>query len=143
VAGRKPGERGRLGIEVAKRTFQRYIGRKPTPRIPNQTWSTFLKTHAKDVWTCDFVPVIDLLFRQLFVFFIVELESRRVVHFGVTRHPNQFWVSQQLREATLDGKRPRFILRDSDSKLCGLLQSIVAASRHRTERAWWSAISLC
>jgi transposase InsO family protein len=60
--------------------------------------------------------VIDLLFRHLFVFFIVELESRRVVHFGVTRHPSQFWVAQQLREATADGKGPRFILRDNDSK---------------------------
>src|SRR4051812_12043060 len=43
-------------------------------------------------------------------------ESRRVVHFGVTRHPSQFWVAQQLREATADGHGPRFILRDNDSK---------------------------
>lgn len=62
------------------------------------------------------MPVIDLLFRQLFVFFIVELESRRVVHFGVTRHPNQFWVAQRLREAASDGQGPRFILQDNDSK---------------------------
>jgi transposase InsO family protein len=115
-AERIRGELLKLGISVAKRTIQRYIGHKPVPRVPSQTWSTFLKMHARDVWACDFVPVIDLLFRQLFVFFIVELESRRVVHFGVTRHPNQFWVAQQLREATADGQRPRFILRDNDSK---------------------------
>jgi transposase InsO family protein len=115
-AERVRGELLKLGIEVAKRTIHRYAARKPWPREPGQSWSTFLKTHAKDVWACDFVPVIDLLFRQLFVFFIVELESRRVVHFGVTRHPNQFWVARQLREATSDRQGPRFILRDNDSK---------------------------
>jgi len=115
-AERIHGELLKLGIEVAKRTIQRYIGHKPVPRLPSQTWSTFLKTHAKDVWAVDFVPVIDLLFRQIFVFFIVELESRRVVHFGVTRHPSQFWAAQQLREATSDGQAPRFLLRDNDNK---------------------------
>jgi hypothetical protein len=52
-AERIRGELLKLGIEVAKRTIQRYIGDKPAPRVPSQTWSTFLKTHAKDVWACD------------------------------------------------------------------------------------------
>jgi len=115
-AERIRGELLKLGIEVAKRTIQRYGPKKRAPRGPSQTWSTFLKTHAKDVWACDFVPAIDLSFRQLFVFFIVELESRRVVHFSVTRHPSQFWVAQQLREATSEGQSPRYVLRDNDSK---------------------------
>ena len=85
-------------------------------RPASQSWATFLKTHARDVWACDFIPVIDLLFRQLYVFFITELATRRVVHFGVTRQPSQFWVAQQLREATPNGDKPRFILRDNDSK---------------------------
>jgi putative transposase len=84
-------------------------------RHTEQTWSTFLKIHAGDIWACDFVPVVDLLFRQVHVFFIIALQSRRVIHFGVTREPSQFWVAQQLREATADGKHPRFIIRDNDS----------------------------
>ena len=116
-AERIRGELLKVGIGIAKRTIQRYMGqRKPAPRTPSQTWSTFLKTHARDIWACDFVPVADLLLRQLFVFFIIELASRRVVHFGVTQHPNQFWVAQQLREATADGQGPQFVLRDNDSK---------------------------
>jgi putative transposase len=59
-----------------------------------------LKNHAKDIWACDFLPVIDLWFRPLYLFFIVELASRRIVHFGVTRSPPDAWVAQQLREAT-------------------------------------------
>ncbi len=88
----------------------------------------FLKTHAKDVWVCDFVPVIDLLFRQIFVFFIVELESRRVVHFGVTRHPSQFWVAQQLSEATPNGQAPRSMIRDNDSTYGSAFDNVATAT---------------
>ena len=62
------------------------------------------------------MPVIDLCFHRLFVFFIFELHSRRIVHFNVTRHPNEFWTAQQLREATPNGTLPKFIIRDNDQK---------------------------
>jgi putative transposase len=52
----------------------------------------------------------------MFVFVIIGLGSRRVVHFGVTRHPTDRWVSQQLREATPFGEEPRFLIRGNDSK---------------------------
>ena len=101
-AERIRGELLKLGIPVSKHTVQRYRDYKPSPSHSSQTGSTFLKTHGKDIWACDFTPVIDLVFRHLYVFFIIELHSRRVVHFNITRHPTQFWVAQQLREATPD-----------------------------------------
>jgi putative transposase len=52
----------------------------------------------------------------VFVFVIIELGSRRVVHFGVTRSPTDQWTAQQLREATPFGEGPRFLIRDNDSK---------------------------
>jgi putative transposase len=52
----------------------------------------------------------------LFVFFIIELGSRRVVHFAVTYAPTDVWVAQQLREATPFDTRPRFLIRDNDRK---------------------------
>ena len=115
-AERIRGELLKLGIHVSKQTVQRYRGQGPSPVQPSQTWSTFLKTHARDIWACDFVPVIDLVFRQLYVFFIIELHSRRVVHFNITRHPTQFWVARQLREATPDTQKPKYIIRDNDAK---------------------------
>ena len=60
--------------------------------------------------------MIDLWFRPLHLFFIVELASRRIVHFGVTRSPSDAWVAQQLREATPFGQVPRFLIRDRDRK---------------------------
>jgi putative transposase len=50
------------------------------------------------------------------VYCIIEVGSRRVVHFGVTRHPTDAWVAQQLREATPEGLAPRFLIRDNDRK---------------------------
>lgn len=60
--------------------------------------------------------MIDLFFRRIHLFLIVELASRPIVHFGVTAHPNYAWVAQQLREATPYGQTPRFLIRDRDSK---------------------------
>ena len=52
----------------------------------------------------------------MFIFVIIELKSRRVVHFAVTRNPSDPWVAQQLRNATPLGEAPRFLIRDNDSK---------------------------
>jgi transposase InsO family protein len=115
-AERIRGELLKVGIRVAKTTIQRYMRQARPPRHSGQTWATFLRTHAQDIWACDFLPVTDLLFRQMYVFFIVELASRRVVHVGVTRHPTDAWVAQQLREATPFGQSPRYLIRDNDRK---------------------------
>ncbi len=119
-AERIRGELLKMDIRVCKRTIQKYMRQACTPgpskREPSQNWSTFLHNHAHQVWACDFLPVYDLFFRPLFIFFIIELGSRRVVHFGVTRSPTDMWVAQQLREATPWGEAPRFLIRDNDSK---------------------------
>ncbi len=51
-----------------------------------------------------------------FAFFLIELKTRRVIHVGVKRSPSDAWVAQQLREATLYGHSPKYLIRDNDSK---------------------------
>jgi putative transposase len=87
-----------------------------TARPQGQKWSTFLHTHAEQIWACDFLPVTDLFFRSLFAFFIIELHSRKVIHVGVTRCPADAWTAQQLREATAYGEGPKYLIRDNDGK---------------------------
>lgn len=115
-AERIRGELLKLNIKVAKRTIQRYL--RHTRPIPpsNQNWHTFLKNHSKDVWSCDFVTVTDAFFGQLYAFFILQHSSRRIIHFGVTRHPNEEWVTRQLKEATPFGETPKYLIRDNDAK---------------------------
>jgi hypothetical protein len=71
----------KLGIRVSKRTVQKYMRqarRGLPPERKSQTWATFLANHTDEIWACDFVQTYDLFFRTIFVFFIVELGSRRV-----------------------------------------------------------------
>src|SRR4051812_15387117 len=93
----------KLGSLLSKCTVAKYMrqARRTRPPQPNgQTWATFLKNHGRDLWACDFLQTYDWLFRTLFIFFIIELDARRVVHFAATRSPTDDWVAQQLREAT-------------------------------------------
>jgi putative transposase len=115
-AERLRGELLKLGIRVCKRTIQKYMRQVRTTRPHRQNWATFLHTHAQQIWACDFLAVTDLLFRPLFVFFIIELHSRKVIHVGVTRSPSDAWVAQQLREATAFGEGPKYLIRDNDGK---------------------------
>jgi putative transposase len=115
-AERIRGELLKLGITVAKSTIQTYINQVRGPLSSKQTWSTFLRNYAQDIWAVDFLQTYDLFFRTLFVFVVIELDSRRLVHFGVTRSPDDAWVAQQLREATPFGEGPRFLIRDNDDK---------------------------
>jgi putative transposase len=106
-AERIRGELLKLDIRVSKRTIQKYMHQARPTRVGGQTWKTFLRNHAKDVWACDFLQVMDLFFRPVFAFFIIELQSRRVIHVNVTRAPTDPWVAQQLREATPYGQAPK------------------------------------
>jgi transposase InsO family protein len=72
--------------------------------------------HASEIWACDFVQTCGLFFRTVFVYFIVELGSRKVVRYGVTRSQSDVWVAQQVREATPYAEGPRFLIRDNDKK---------------------------
>jgi putative transposase len=85
-------------------------------RPPGQNWKTFLKNHGHEIWSCDYLPITDIFFRQLYVFVIVELATRKIIHIGVTRHPTDEWTAQQLREATPFEQRPKYLIRDNDSK---------------------------
>jgi putative transposase len=127
-ADRIRGELLKLDVRVSKRTIQKYTRSPRPPRSTGQRWATFLRNHAPEIWACDFLPVTDLLFRPLFAFFIVELASRRVVHVGVTRHPTDAWVAQQLREATPFDQRPRFLIRDNDAKYGSSFARVAAAT---------------
>jgi putative transposase len=64
---------------------------------------------------CDFFVVITATFRTLYVFVVIEIGSRKIVHQNVTAHPTAEWTLQQFREA-LPGDHPyRFLIHDRDS----------------------------
>src|SRR5436305_2787396 len=115
-AERIRGELLKLGLRVCKRTIQKYMRTVRTQQPRGQKWSTFLRTHAAQIWVCDFLQVTDLFFRPFFAFFLIELKSRKVIQVGVTRSPTDAWAAQQLREATPYGQAPKYLICDNDSK---------------------------
>ncbi len=52
-AERIRGELLKLGLHVCKRTIQKYMRQVRTTRPRGQMWSTFLHSHAQQIWACD------------------------------------------------------------------------------------------
>lgn len=93
------GELLKLGITLSKRTIQKYIRLlRKTPSF-TQDWATFIKNNICDIWTCDFTVDYDWLFHPIYIFVILELRKRRIIHFGITDSPIDEWTTQQLRGA--------------------------------------------
>jgi hypothetical protein len=111
----------------------------PRKRPSGQTWKTFLRNHAAEVWVCDFLQVTDLFFQPLFAFFIIELRSRKAIHVNVTRSPTDPWVAQQLRESTPYGQTPKYLIQDTDRKFGQHFARAAATSGIRMLRTplWW------
>ena len=81
------GELLKLGIKVRKHTIQKHFRGVRPLRGGGQKWSTFLQNNAYQTWACDFLQTHDLLFRTIFVFVIIELNCKLVLHAGVIRSP--------------------------------------------------------
>jgi putative transposase len=127
-AERIRGELLKLGIEVSKRSIQKYMLKERKSRSLGQTWATFLKNQAGDIWACDFTVVYDWLFRHWYIFVVLELKTRRIAHIGVTQFPTDEWTAQQLREATPWGSGPKYLIRDRDSKYARHFSAVAAGS---------------
>ena len=54
-------------------------------------------------------------FRSLYVFVILEVGTRRILHWNVTAHPTAEWTAQQFRMTLSDDSRHQFIIHDRDS----------------------------
>jgi putative transposase len=108
------GELRKLGIAVGNGSIRRYRWR-PAPRPPSQTWRTFLRNHAHQIWAADLFTVPTVAFRTLHVLFFITHDRRALVHWGVTAHPTAAWVWRQLIEATAWRREPKYVLRDRDA----------------------------
>src|SRR5262249_55948904 len=117
-----------LGIHVSPRTVRRYMGRpERTGDGSSQQWSAFVLNHAPAALACDFFVTITALFRTLYVFVVLDVGSRRILHWNVTDHPTASWTIQQFR-AIMPGDQPqRFLIHDRDSLYAAAVDDALTA----------------
>ena len=114
-----------LGHEVARNTVKRMLhdhGIAPAPERSQRTpWKTFLRAHWAGLTAADFfaVEVLTLAgLKRYLVFFVIELQTRRVHIAGIHPQPGGGWVEQMARALTdpVDGflRTARYLIHDRD-----------------------------
>jgi len=146
-----------LGLTVSPRTVRRYMPPRPRSRggRSTQTWATFLRNRAGAVLACDFFIAVTATFQGRYVFVILDIGTRRVVHWNLTDHPTAEWTVQQFRDGLpLDGDyrflfQPECVSRRRSSprelrRRCALRGSAFADCRHcRHVGAWQQCQNGC
>jgi putative transposase len=119
----------KLGLRVSPRTVRRYMARGGTPRdhLSSQRWSTFVRNHVGAMLACDFFVTITAMFRTLYVFVVLDVGTRRIVHWKVTEHPTAEWTVQQFRAVVPGDQLQRFLIHDRDSIYSSAVDDAVAA----------------
>jgi putative transposase len=117
------GELVGLGIKLAASTvwsILKQVGIEPAPRRLETSWTAFLRAQAASILECDFLTVDTLFLKRFYVLFFIELATRRVHLARIITNPDGPWVTQQARNLLMElddeDVRPRFLIRDRDSK---------------------------
>src|SRR6266481_3912089 len=118
----------KLGIQVSPRTVRAYWPDelRPCRRGSSQTWSSFIRNHAQAIVACDFLLAVTARFRILYIFVLLEIGSRRIVHCNVAAHPTADWTLQQFREAIPSQHRYRALIHDRHGTFSAELDQAVA-----------------
>ena len=88
----------KLGIRVSPRTVRAYWPTgEPRSGRNSQTWSTFVRNHARALLACDFMIAVTVRFRVVYIFVVMEIGSRRILHCNATPHPTAEWTIQRKR----------------------------------------------
>jgi transposase InsO family protein len=106
----------KLGIRVSPRTVRRYMPHVDGSgnRTGSQRWTTFVRNHAGAVLACDFFAAVTVRFRLLYVFVVLDVGTRRIIHWNVTGHPTASWTLQQFRIGVPGDPPHRFVIHDRD-----------------------------
>ena len=74
-----------------------------------------MRNHARSVLASDFFVVVTATFRLLSVFVVLEVGTRRILHWNVTAHPTANWTAQQFRMIVGGDQAYRFVIHDRDT----------------------------
>ncbi len=117
-ARRIKGELRKIGITLSKSSVCNILNDSsfpPSARKFDETWIPFLKSHAKRAFACDFITVETAFLRRLYIFALLDINTREIVAARVTRNPTANWLEQAFRTCFLCREvLPDFIVSDRD-----------------------------
>ena len=134
--GKLHGELKKLGVTIGETTLRVILRRHGIPPAPERqrratSWRTCLKHYRHQLLACDFFTVETRRLNTLYVFFLMEVGTRRIHLAGITPHPTSAWVNQQARNFLWQREEmncaTRFLIRDRDSKYTAVFNAIFEA----------------
>ena len=102
---RVQGEMAPPGYRIGASTVQRILRRDrigPAPRAVHTSWRCSCVPRPPDCWLAIFFQVDTISLQRLYVFFVLEVRSRRVHILGVSACPSAGWVAQQARNLMMN-----------------------------------------
>ena len=97
-----------LGYEVSDQTVGNILKRQGIPTAPERkkttTWKDFIRSHRDVLAATDFFTTEVWTPRGLvtyYILFIMHVATRRVHIAGLTRFPNELWMTQVARNLTM------------------------------------------
>jgi transposase InsO family protein len=96
-----------LGHHVGRSTIARMLETHGIPPVPDRptSWHTFLRAHWGAIVGADFFTTEVWTWRGLVTYYtvsVIDLASRRVNIVGCTRHPDEAFLLQTMRQVTSD-----------------------------------------
>jgi transposase InsO family protein len=125
-----------LGYDISDQTVGHMLKRRGLPSAPGRQkttmWKEFIRIHMEVLWASDFFSTEVWTFGGLvtfYVLFFIKLDTREVRMVGVTAHPNEQWMMQVARNATMEEwgflEPGQYLIHDRDTKYCDAFTQII------------------
>jgi len=113
------GELLKLDISLDKKTISSILKdfRRKGKIKSSLTWKKFIKAHLESLFACDFFTVDTLFGKRFYVFFILYLATRKIVHLSWSQFPNREFVRQGIISFSDSLNEKAFLIHDRSPQL--------------------------
>ena len=122
-------ELAKTGYSASKVTVLKYLkiyGLHHPPQNLGPSWREVINNHKFKV-SIDFTSLISLLGYQIYIFVMINLDTKKLIFMNATYSPSLEWVKQQFRNDffNMDGKHPALCIGDRDQIFQGHFEKMI------------------